>query len=78
MTALSLALGAPDSLMGKMGLCDWNLEFLIKTLVPVPVETGTIWNRGLDSRKPKFYCGHISKFNYGALSCPVFVLLNDD
>lgn len=62
--------------MGKSLLCDWDLLFLIKRLVQVPVESGTIWNHGLDSRKPRFYCDHISKFNYGALSCLVFILVD--
>jgi hypothetical protein len=47
MTALSLALGAPAGVMGKMVLWGWNLV-LIKRLVPVPVEAGTIWNYRLD------------------------------
>ena len=68
---LSPNLGAPDSLIGQLVLCGQWLLLLTKKMgfYLFPVESGTIWMCGLNSRKPVFYCSSISKFNYVAMIC---------
>lgn len=67
---LSPSLGAPANLIGQLVLCDRGLLLLTKGagFHLIPLDSGAIRKCGLNSRRPRFYCKSISKFNYVAIS----------